>query len=49
MGERARFFARGSLNRKDWALNWNQILDTGGLAIGDTIEIHLGIEATKAS
>jgi polyisoprenoid-binding protein YceI len=49
MGERAGFFARGSLNRKDWGLNWNQILDTGGLAIGDTIEIHLGIEATKAS
>jgi hypothetical protein len=30
-------------------LNWKQILDAGGLALGDEIEIHLGIEATKAS
>jgi polyisoprenoid-binding protein YceI len=49
MGQRASFFARSSLKRRDWGLNWHQILDTGGLAIGDTIEILLGIEATKAS
>jgi polyisoprenoid-binding protein YceI len=49
MGERVGFLARGSLNRKDWGVNWNQVLDAGGLALGDEIEIHLGIEATKAS
>jgi polyisoprenoid-binding protein YceI len=49
MGERAGFSARGTLNRKDWDLTWNQVLDAGGLALGDKIEIHLEIEAVKAS
>jgi len=48
-GERVGFLARGSLNRKDWGLSWNRLLDAGGLALGDEIEIGLGIEATKAS
>jgi polyisoprenoid-binding protein YceI len=43
------FLAHGSLNRKDWGLTWNQTLDGGGLALSEDIEIHLGIEATKAS
>jgi polyisoprenoid-binding protein YceI len=49
MGNRTGFLARGSLNRKDWGLTWNQTLDGGGLALSDAIEIHLEIEATKAS
>jgi polyisoprenoid-binding protein YceI len=49
IGKRVGFFAHGSLNRKDWGLNWNQILDAGGLALGDKIEIHLGIEGSRVS
>lgn len=49
IGERAGFLAHGSLNRRDWGLNWNQVLDAGALALGDEIEIQLGIDATKAS
>jgi polyisoprenoid-binding protein YceI len=49
MGERAGFSARGTLNRKDWGLTWNQTLDAGGFAISDKVELHLEIEATKAS
>jgi polyisoprenoid-binding protein YceI len=48
MGERAGFSARGTLNRKDWDLTWNQVLDAGGLALGDKIEVHLEIEAIKS-
>ncbi len=48
MGERAGFSARGTLNRKDWGLTWNQTLDAGGFALADKIEINLEIEATKA-
>ncbi len=33
MGERVGFSARGTLNRKDWGLVWNQVLDAGGLAL----------------
>jgi polyisoprenoid-binding protein YceI len=49
MGERAGFSARGALNRKDWGLSWNQVLDAGGLALADKIELHFEIEATKAT
>jgi polyisoprenoid-binding protein YceI len=47
--QRAGFFAHGSLSRRDWGLTWNQSFDAGRLALGDRIEIHLGILATKAS
>ncbi len=49
MGERVGFLAHGSLNRKDWGLNWNQILDAGGLVLGDEIEIDLGVEGSRVS
>jgi polyisoprenoid-binding protein YceI len=49
MGERLGFSAKGSLNRKDWGLVWNQMLDAGGVALSDKIELHFEIEATKAA
>jgi polyisoprenoid-binding protein YceI len=45
MDERAGFSARGSLNRKDWGITYNQVLDAGGLGLGEKIEINLEIEA----
>jgi polyisoprenoid-binding protein YceI len=35
--------ATGTLNRKDWGLTWNQVLETGGLLVSD--EVHLQIDA----
>jgi polyisoprenoid-binding protein YceI len=49
MGERAGFSARGSLHRKDWDLTWNQVLEAGGFALSDKIELILEIEAVKAA
>jgi hypothetical protein len=31
----AGFNARTRLNRKDWGLNWNQALETGGWLVGE--------------
>jgi len=42
-------WADGSLNRKDWGLTWNQVLDAGGFALADKIELHIEVEATKAA
>ncbi len=42
-GLRAGFSARASLNRKEFGLTYNQLLETGGVAVGETVEI--GIEA----
>ncbi|HEX5544636.1 MAG TPA: YceI family protein [Nitrospira sp.] len=45
---RAGFTAEGTLNRKDFGMIWNKALDTGGLVVGDEVQIHLDIECIKA-
>lgn len=42
---RAGFEATGMLNRKDFGLNWNKVTETGGLVVGDEIQIGLEIES----
>lgn len=42
-GERAVFSARGRINREDWGLTWNMLLEAGGLLVSK--EITLTIEA----
>ena len=45
--ESAGFSASGSLNRKDWGLTWNQTLETGGILVGDKINIEIELELVK--
>jgi len=45
---RAGFSAEGKLNRKDFGMVWNKTLDSGGLAVGDEVQIRLDIECIKA-
>ena len=45
--ERAAFTARTSVDRKDFGLTWNQVLETGGVVVGDRVEIEIEIEAVK--
>lgn len=47
--ESAGFSATGSLNRKDWGLNWNQALETGGVLVGDKINIEIELELVKVT
>jgi polyisoprenoid-binding protein YceI len=35
---------KGSLNRFDYNLKWNNLLETGGAVVGKTINIHCNIE-----
>jgi polyisoprenoid-binding protein YceI len=46
-GQRVGFSARTSLNRKDFGLGWNQVLETGGVVVGDKVEIALEVEAVR--
>jgi len=46
-GERAGFSGSTSIDRKDFGLRWNQALETGGVLVGDKVEITLEIEAVK--
>lgn len=43
------FSATGTLNRKDFGLEWNAPLETGGVLVGDKINIDLDIEAALQS
>lgn len=47
--EVAGFEASGTLNRKDFGLNWNQALESGGVLVGDEIKLSIEIEADVAS
>ena len=47
--ESAGFSASGSINRKEWGLNWNQALETGGVLVGDKINIEIELELVKQS
>lgn len=39
--------ARTTLNRRDFGLTWNQALDTGGVLIGNQVELRLTIQANE--
>jgi len=43
----AGFTASTKINRKDWELNWNVALETGGVLVGDTINISIELEIVK--
>lgn len=45
--ERAGFTAAGSLNRKEFGLNWNALLETGGVLVGEQVKINVEIEAVR--
>ena len=44
----AGFTAETEINRKDWGLEYNVVLETGGVLIGEKVKIQLEIEAVKA-
>jgi polyisoprenoid-binding protein YceI len=45
--ERVGFLAKAALERKDFGLGWNQLLETGGVLVGDRVELELEIEAVS--
>jgi polyisoprenoid-binding protein YceI len=48
-GTRVGFTAKAEINRKDWGLEWNVALETGGVLVGEKVKIELDVEAVKAS
>jgi len=46
-GVRAGFSARAVLDRKDFGLTYNQLLETGGVLVGETVEIGIEVELVK--
>ncbi len=48
-GERAGFNATTSIDRRQFGLEWNKALETGGLLVGEKVDLTLEIEAVKQS
>jgi polyisoprenoid-binding protein YceI len=44
-GTRAGFSATGELNRSDFGVSFNAVMETGGAVVSDKITLHLEIEA----
>ncbi|MEO8266756.1 MAG: YceI family protein [Ilumatobacteraceae bacterium] len=47
-GTRAGFTAETEINRKDWGLEWNVVLETGGVMLGEKVKIQLDVQTVKA-
>ena len=47
-GTRAGFSAEAEVNRKDFGLEWNVVLETGGVMLGEKVKIQLDVQAVKA-
>ena len=45
--ERAGFSAKASLDRKEFGLAWNQVMEAGGVMVGDRVDIEIEVEAIK--
>ncbi|GAB3947023.1 YceI family protein [Spirosoma harenae] len=46
-GVRAGFTVTGKLNRTDFGINFNGVLETGGLALGEEVKIHSELQLVK--
>ncbi|RIV42129.1 YceI family protein [Flagellimonas pelagia] len=46
--EKAGFSFEGKINRKDFGLNWNAALETGGVLVSDEVKIAAEVQFVKA-
>lgn len=47
--EKAVFTINGKVNRKDWGLNWNTALETGGILVGETVNVSCEIQLKRSA
>lgn len=45
--EKAGFSINGKINRKDFGLNWNAVLEAGGVMVGDEVRVSADVQFTK--
>jgi polyisoprenoid-binding protein YceI len=45
--ERAAFTATGRINRQDFGLKWNDTVETGGVLVGDDVDITIEVEGIR--
>lgn len=47
-GIRVGVSATGKVNRKQFGLTWNNVLETGGFLVGDDVKLNIDLELVKA-
>jgi len=47
--EKAFFSATGEIDREDWGLTYNQVLETGGVVVGKKVRIEIEVEAVRVT
>lgn len=45
--ERAGFTARGEIDRREWGLKWNQVIETGGVLVANKVRIDAEVQFVK--
>lgn len=47
--QRIGFEAKTTINRKEWGVNWNAALETGGVLVGEKISLEFEISAIRSA
>jgi polyisoprenoid-binding protein YceI len=47
--ERVGFEGQATINRKDWGVNWNALLDGGGVLVSEKVTLEFEVSAIKAA
>lgn len=47
--ERAGFEGSTTVDRTDWGLTWNSVLETGGVLVGEKVKLELDVSAVRAA
>jgi len=45
--ERAGFTAHGEIDRREWGLKWNQVIETGGVLVANKVRIDAEVQFVK--
>lgn len=48
VGEKAGFALTGKINRSDFGITWNKVLETGGVAVSDEVKLTIDIGGNLA-
>lgn len=46
---RVAFQAEASLDRREFGLEWNQVLEAGGVLVGDRVDVEIEVQAVAAA
>ncbi|MEX0965612.1 MAG: YceI family protein [Bacteroidia bacterium] len=45
--KKAGFEVNGSINRKEYGLQWNAVTEAGSVVVGDTIKMHINVQLVQ--